>query len=187
MPVVVGVAGEAVLDAVPGVLGGELGLVPGLAGGAPVVLVPVAAELGLDLVPVAVAVAGPRLPAVAVGRLVILIGTVRFHVGTVAVALAPVGVLLGGIDPLGGADRRARGRPRRRADPAADRMDLVVRLIRGRGLPVYYRRPMLLVHGVPPGEWLSVLSASGALCRCARQGPTSAVLASRRFRRSHGN
>src|SRR5436305_1661088 len=173
--VAVGVARDVILDPMPGVPGGHLGLVPGLARGALVVVVPVAAKLGLDVVPCAVAVLGLRLPAIAVGRLIVLVAAAGGRVRTVAVVVAPVGVLVRGIDPLGDAvahqaagdgadrrsnqrpdrtadrraDRRARGRARRHADAAADRMDLVVTVIGGGDVVLLHgsSSPIFLVHG----------------------------------------
>src|SRR5690349_9889907 len=71
--VVVEVSRHGPLDAVPGVSGGVLCLLPAevaLALGT----VPAALEVGLDLVPASAVVLGARLPAVAIGRGVVVVG-----------------------------------------------------------------------------------------------------------------
>src|SRR3954471_12468266 len=120
--VVVGVAGEGVLDAVPGVAGGIAGLVPGLPRRA-ARLVPATLQVGLHVFEALAGVLTARLPAVLVGWLVILVAAVRVHIWTGAVVLAPIGILHSGVDPLGDAvaHEAARHSTDRRADQSSDR------------------------------------------------------------------
>src|SRR5947209_3543464 len=91
--------GEAVLQAVPGVAGGVAGVAPGQARVA-AGLVPALLQVPFGAVPAAIPVFGPRLPAVLVGRSELVVAAVG-GIGAVAVVLAPVGVLLRGVDRFG--------------------------------------------------------------------------------------
>src|SRR5215210_263001 len=175
--VAVRIAGNRALDAVPGIAGRVLGLVPRLLGRALGVL-PAALQVVLGLVPGPIGVAGPGLPAILVGGLVVLVVTAFLGVGPRAVVLAPVGVLLGRIDGFGdavadeasgnGSDRRsnqgaddrpahhrtdgsARGGASRGTCTAADRMYLV----------------LVVVHEVSPlkSVWRPVLASPSRHCK----------------------
>src|SRR6185436_14640659 len=133
-----GVEPVAVLDAVPGVVGCRLCRVPIQVRGGPLPLAPLALEVVLHVVPVAVGVAGPGLPAIAVGRAQILVAA-ALRIRPVLVGAAPEGVFLGRIDRLGeplageaagqaadgsaddGADRASHRAADHRADGAAGR------------------------------------------------------------------
>src|SRR5215208_4231162 len=136
----------AVVDAVPGVAGGVLGLVP-LQLRLALDVLPAALQVVFGLVPGAVGVTAARRPAIAVGGGQVVVAA-ALGVGAVGVGGAPVGVLLGGVDRLGdplagkaagqaahgGADQRSRRachgaadgragyRATRRADAGAYRM-----------------------------------------------------------------
>src|SRR6185436_17233809 len=133
-----GVVAVAVLDAVPGVVGRRPGGVPVEVRGAPLPLAPLALKVALDVVPVAVGIAGPGLPAIAVGRAQVLVAA-ALRIRPVLVGAAPEGVFLGRIDRLGeplageaagqaadgsaddGADRASHRAADHRADGAAGR------------------------------------------------------------------
>src|SRR5436309_6161887 len=178
-----GIAGHLVLDPVPGVAGGVAGLAPGLARGAPGG-VPAVLQLGLHVLEAAAgAIAGAGLPAVLVGRLVLVVAAIGVHVRPGAVVLAPVGVLRRRVDTLGDAvahqaaghcahrrthqgshrpahrraDRSPRGRASRRADAAADWMYLVVALVTRVRLAREVASRFVVRHDeLSSREWVSV-------------------------------
>src|SRR5579872_1474482 len=123
--VVLGAAG----DPVPGVLGGVLGVAPGQAGLA-LGLLPAVLEIVLGVVELAPGIGARRGVAVLVSRLEVVVRAVR-RVRALRVVVAPVGVLLGGVDPLGhalagepagdAADGRSDHRSHRAAHGRADR------------------------------------------------------------------
>src|SRR5207253_439446 len=97
--VVVGVAREGALDAVPAVLDGVLGIAPGELGLA-LGLLPAVLEFVLGLVELAAGLGARRVVAVLVGGGEVVVRTVG-RVGALGVAVTPVGIFHGGIDALG--------------------------------------------------------------------------------------
>src|SRR5205823_3962622 len=94
------VMGQRLFEPVPGVAGGGPGLLPAerrLAAG----LLPAAVQLRLGFAPVPPRVPAERLPAVAIGGLVIAVRTALFDIGPHGEVARPEGVLVGGVDRLG--------------------------------------------------------------------------------------
>src|SRR5664280_1993336 len=79
---------------------------------------PALREIGLDLVPLTARMRRPRLPAVAVGILVVRVRTLRVDIGPRVVVPLPVGVLQRGVHRF--ADSVARGAAGYRADGCTD-------------------------------------------------------------------
>src|SRR3954466_9470860 len=90
---------EAAVQAFPGVAGGVAGLGPGQTR-APASFVSALLQVALDVVPAVLPVLGPRLPAILVRRSELVVAAIG-GVGAVAVVLAPMSLLLRGIDRLG--------------------------------------------------------------------------------------
>src|SRR5262245_48569577 len=95
------IVGSALVQPVPGVARGELGLVPLELGRVGAGRGPLALEVGFDLVERAAGVTAARLPAMLIGWPKIVIRPRLFIVGTRRVVLTPVSVFGGRVDRLG--------------------------------------------------------------------------------------